>query len=329
MPKKQTKKKEFVCNFPDCVASFEQSNYLTNHKKFCQYNPENIKKMETLEDAKKELQELKTDPNTSPQEKEKINLLQQKEKEIAEKSQTRRDKKEDLDILKLDEQIEKHQEKSSGPDNIDKLLARRERVAIIKSLEQPPVQPQQNTQQFNRDIYDLKLEIKELSHKIDDKKTGKSDVKSEIKDSLDIAKTMGFSKSDETGTERMIGDTLTQLLPLGQKFLDMQKEEQQQTQQQPQPPEAPQSNPDDQIKELVSGGPGYLNAQPLGPDQIEIEGSIPQPQPISNPEPSDEELLNNPELRDDFYPAQLDSSYINQSLGLGKFNKFTATAPIK
>ena len=330
MPKKQTKKKEFVCTFPGCVATFEQSNYLTNHKKFCEFNPDNIKKMETLEQVKEELQNIKTDPNLTEEEREKLDIVeqriinnQQKEKEIAEKSQTRRDKKEDLDILKLDEQIAKHEEKSSGPDSIDKLLSRRERVAIIKSLEQPPAQPQQQTQQLlqtERDRHNFEMKMLEKLHAIEtDKKTGKSDIKNELKNSLDIAKQMGFSKSDESASERMLGETLTNLMPIADKWLSMQKGKSQD--QQAMKEEFEKQHPQHQPAQMPEEVPTHSHN--------EVGGSNPpSPAPVQPavPEPSNQELMQMNYLRDESYPSlEADNDFISQSLNQGEFKQFAPT----
>lgn len=347
------------CNFKSPTAQG-----LSSHKRLSPFHkqhqisvygpkPEKSQQTKSKEEMLKVVQEIKSDSDLAPGQKENLELVkdqlineteeekikQQREKEIQEKSQTRRDKKEDLELMKIEEQIDKRQEKSSAPDDIDKLLARRERIAIIKSIEQ---QPPQNSQEL-KDRYDFEMKMQDKLHQLamaNSKQSFdfmKQQVSSSEKkmDPLDaiakfktLAPDLGFTKGEGEGGTSKIFDFLTANFGVLQTMWKDYMWLKQSQQQSGFPTSLPiQQNPTQQIEESGSNAVGNLDShsgsgdQTPAPDQSEIEMSVPQPQPAGNPEPSDAELMAMPETRDSSYSGIGDYAVdLDQSLGIGEKN---------
>jgi len=310
MPKE--KKEKVECEL--CGKKFKNLAGLAGHKRFAHGS----QPIENETEALQTIQEIESSP-ISPESQEKLDLLKlqlqnktesQKlsdsaEKEIQAKSQARRSMKEDLDIMKIEEELAKRQ--PSSQDDIDKMLTRRERVALIKSLENPQ-QSQSSTDhqlQSERERYDFQLKMMEKFQELKDEKKDIVQTMSEFKTFTDVAeqhaKKSGWIKSaGDESPWAYIGNALTDLLP---KLIDFGKESLAQKSQQQ---EQFFKNHGAQTPAPGEILPGENNQSEnnVSHESFEQEQAPPSPAPVTQQMPSDAALLADNSLRDPYRPVQ-------------------------
>lgn len=306
--KKKVKKVFFSCRY--CNKGLASPQGKSTHEKNCSLNPTNQEpKIESAEIAKKlspatiEKMEAATSPlkaveNRIKQAAEHGEPISPGEQEsMAEilkfvKKQTE-DQQEIDSNLKTAEKIQSEAKifqateildtaKSGSKLDIKDALA----ISIIQNSQQAQQDAQQNRQLNN-------LFIQEKIKKLNDPKEtsggkfqekiltiflnkmleaeGENDISKFEKNYAAMKKMIDLVGEKSPASEGFIqlGEIAKAYAPLLQEAFS--KKQQQRQPQQEMPPEAPQGNPDDKIKELVSGDHNY--SQPPVPKQIEIEGS--------------------------------------------------------
>ena len=331
--KKITKKKvkSYPCPFPGCTASYAQSNHLTNHKKFCQFNPDNMKKIETAQDAKSEILKLKEavatiTPEQNQQIKEKLTELdqpteqsfrEQKEKDIEADRQDLRSDQTKLEKIKVAQQLQKFD--ASDPSKMS--FQDWKEMKMITSLGSDnssnnllPLLIQMQDKQ-NQSQLENQKQIFELIREQDKKSMDVLDKFDKIESiGAKWAKKLGYTKRDsgeKSGMDyiaEIVGNiaekNLPKLLDIGKQSMDMK----QQSQQNPATPE-----------------PGIAENIPTSQVNEQEQAHVPTQSPAPQPEqfPSDQDLLNNPQLRDQYSPLK---NYPNLQFATNQYLAPTSTA---
>lgn len=367
MPEKKEAKKKvkvvyFNCKY--CNKGLKTAGARTNHEKNCPLTNQEPK-IETQEVAKKitpELQE-KMEEATSPLAVVENRIRQAEEggvpisqedqqviKEVLKFVQAQKKDQEEIDSnLQQAEKIKSKSKIVQATQDFENLkpgdkIGLQEAMAFSTILNaQTQQQSAQQTQQMNQ------LYIQERMRKMDQPKETSNKFQEQLlltlikdmnqaKAENDIEK---FSKSYEavkkmteligekdTGTAAILGKVAEQIIP---PLMDLGKEAMKQKQGHPEflkapAPAVPTANPgpESQSDNISLPEEGVVSSPP---SHNPGEPAVAPPQ--ENPEPSDEELMNNPELRDEYRPVQLDNTSINQYLNIDKFEKFapSSTAP--
>jgi len=362
--KKEAKKKVkvvyFNCQY--CNKGLKTPGAKTNHEKSCPLNPVNqepkIKSSEIAKTIPPELQE-KLQEQLSP----KLPTFTEEEKQKLEKISTfiksrSEDQQETDSNLQAAEKIKSRRgivtEKGKFMNAVADIQGMKPDQeitlpgALAFSVIEDTLQSRRMNQLILQERYAKLNQPKEKSSdsKIQDQitasvlkkiiETSPEDDMESFTKKVEFARKIGELVGDkEKGAGEYIADTVGKLgEQIAPALLDMAKQKQQQAM----PPQIPQQNPTQQNPNIESNNPG------VEPKVLENEGgaTLPapspapnlneeiSPQPISNPEPSDEQLMKMPQLRDDHYAGGgdfgVDSNYFNQYLNLDRFKKFAPSS---